>query len=160
MKNKNKYNMVKNNSSLCIGDLYYKEIGKNVEIKTSNGGKTHNKFNFVQLRMNHNCDYLFTAYYLDNSNINTLGELFIFRITKIDIKQLVLKYGSYAHFYISSNRNDIKWDFIKNNPHKSWDYNLVTNNPNITWEIVQNNPNIRWNYYFMSYKYLDFYFLY
>ena len=87
---KNKYNMVKNNSSLCIGDLYYKEIGKNFEIKTSNGGKTHNKFNFVQLRMNHNCDYLFTAYYLDNSNINTLGELFIFRITKIDIKQYQL----------------------------------------------------------------------
>lgn len=98
---KNKYNMVKNNSSLCIGDLYYKEIGKKFEIKTSNGGKTHNKFNFVQLRMNHNCDYLFTAYYLDNSNINTLGELFIFRITKIDIKQLVLKYGTYAHGTLS-----------------------------------------------------------
>lgn len=98
---KNKYKMVKNNSSLCIGDLYHKEIGKNFEIKISNGGKTHNKFNFVQLRINHNCDYLFTAYYLDNSNINTLGELFIFRITKIDIKQLILKYGTYAHGTLS-----------------------------------------------------------
>lgn len=41
--------MVKNNSSLCIGDL--NDGYTNLEIKISNGGVI-NKFNFVQLQMN------------------------------------------------------------------------------------------------------------
>ena len=56
---KNKYNMEKNDPSECIGDLSSKE--KNIEIKISNGGKENNKFNYVQLRMNHNCDYIFIS---------------------------------------------------------------------------------------------------
>lgn len=47
--------------------------------------------------MNHSCEYLFTAYYLDNSNVENLGELFLFRLTKNDIKPLLIKYGGYAH---------------------------------------------------------------
>ena len=92
---KNKYNMTKNNSSLCNGDLHYNQT--NFEIKTSNGGKEHNKFNYVQLRMNHNCEYLLTAYYLNYENVETEGELFIFKLNKIDIKKIILKYGNYAH---------------------------------------------------------------
>ena len=92
---KNKYNMEKNDPSFCIGDLSCNQ--KNVEIKISNGGKDNKKFNYVQLRMNHNCDYIFTAYYLDYTNLSQTGELFIFNLKKEDIKNLIMKYGSYAH---------------------------------------------------------------
>lgn len=91
-----KYNMIKNKSSLCNGDLQSKNI--NYEIKISNGGKENNKFNYVQLRMNHDCKYyILTAYYLDYSNLNNYGDLFIFKLNKEEIKQLILKYGHYAH---------------------------------------------------------------
>jgi len=89
---KTKYNMLKNNPSNCIGDLNCNE--KNIEVKISNGNKN---FNYVQLRMNHNCEYIFTAYHLDYTNLNQAGELFIFRLKKEDIKKLIIKYGSYAH---------------------------------------------------------------
>jgi hypothetical protein len=90
-----KYGMVKNDSSLCIGDLRHKET--NFEIKISNGGKENNKFNYVQLRMNHTCDYLLTAYYLSPFNVENFGELFIFKLAKPDLKHLLLQYGGYAH---------------------------------------------------------------
>jgi len=48
-----KYGMTKNNASCCNGDLKCNDI--NIEIKASNGGKENNKFNYVQIRMNHNC---------------------------------------------------------------------------------------------------------
>ena len=92
---KNTYNMSKNNSSLCIGDLKYKN--KNIEIKISTGGKENNKFNYVQLRINHKCDYILTAYYLSEKNIKNNGELFIFRLNKNNIKNIILKFGNYAH---------------------------------------------------------------
>ena len=92
---KHKYDMTKNKSSLCIGDVNCKD--RNIEIKMSNGGQENNKFNYVQLRMNHDCDYLLTAYYINYSNLADLGELFIFRLNKNDMKSLLLKYGSYAH---------------------------------------------------------------
>jgi hypothetical protein len=90
-----KYKMEKINSSSCNGDLKCKKY--NFEIKTSNGGKENDKFNFIQIRMNHNCDYILSAYYLDYKNLYDFGELFIFRLTKEDMKKLLLKYGSYAH---------------------------------------------------------------
>lgn len=96
---KNKYNMLKNDASLCVGDLKHNET--NIEIKVSNGGKDHNKFNYVQLRMNHHCDYLLTAYYLDRSNVDNFGELFIFKLTKSNIKEMIVKYGGYAHGTVS-----------------------------------------------------------
>lgn len=90
-----KYKMTKNNVSSCNGDLKCNEV--NVEIKTSNGGKENNKFNFVQLRMNHNCEYILTAYYIDYANLDNLGELYIFKLNKENIKPLIVKYGGYAH---------------------------------------------------------------
>lgn len=92
---KNKYVMIKNNSSLCNGDLQHNQI--NFEIKVSNGGKENNKFNYVQLRINHNCEYILTAYYINYDNIETEGELFIFKLNKLNIKKIILKYGGYAH---------------------------------------------------------------
>ena len=83
---KQKYNMIKNSSSLCIGDLQHNNV--NLEIKVSNGGQDNNKFNYVQLRLNHKCDYLLTAYYIDQSNIDMLGELFIFRLSKDMLMEL------------------------------------------------------------------------
>lgn len=92
---KKKYGMNKNKASLCIGDLEFNE--KNIEVKVSNGGKEHNRFNYVQLRMNHDCEYILTAYYLTDENICDMGELFIFKLNKQAIKDLIIKYGGYAH---------------------------------------------------------------
>ena len=55
--------MDKNNSSLCIGDLCKNKV--NYEIKVSNGGKSNNKFNYVQFRLNHDCNYYLIAYYIN-----------------------------------------------------------------------------------------------
>ena len=85
--------MIKNKSSLCNGDLRHKKT--NYEIKVSNGGKEHNKFNYVQLRTNHSCEYILTAYYIHDDNIETNGELFIFKLTKKNM--IIEKYGGYAH---------------------------------------------------------------
>lgn len=92
---KNKYGMIKNNASSCVGDLLCNQV--NLEIKVSNGGKENNKFNYVQIRMNHSCEYILTAYYLSYENLDNNGELFIFRLNKENIKNLILKYGGYAH---------------------------------------------------------------
>ena len=92
---KHKYHMTKNDASACIGDLNCNNI--NIEIKVSNGGKLNNKFNFVQLRMNHNCEYLLSVYYIHYDNLDNLGELFIFRMNKDDMKTFILKYGGYSH---------------------------------------------------------------
>jgi hypothetical protein len=87
--------MSKNNASSCNGDL--NNGNKNFEIKTSNGGKEHNKFNFVQLRISHDCDYILSAYYLNYKNLQQGGELFLFRLNKEEIKPIIIKYGTYAH---------------------------------------------------------------
>lgn len=92
---KMKYKMTKNNASSCNGDLKCDDT--NIELKASNGGKENNKFNYVQIRMNHNCDYILTAYYIDYENLDNLGELFLFKLKKENIKPLILKYGGYAH---------------------------------------------------------------
>jgi len=92
---KDNYNMLKNDASSCIGDLQYNK--ENIEIKVSNGGKDNNKFNYVQLRMNHTCNYIFTAYYINNGNIDELGKLYIFKLNKENIKKIILEHGSYAH---------------------------------------------------------------
>lgn len=108
---KNKYNMTKNNASSCVGDLLCNNI--NFEIKVSNGGKENNKFNYVQIRMNHNCEYLLTAYHLSYENLNNNGELYIFRLNKENIKNLILKYGGYAHGTIQK-LGEIKKEHLEN----------------------------------------------
>jgi hypothetical protein len=91
-----KFNYSKNNAKDCTGDL--SKEGKNSEVKVSLGGATHKKFNFVQIRPSHDCDtYILTAYHLSPENIETEGELYIFKVPKSDIKNLVVSYGDYAH---------------------------------------------------------------
>lgn len=90
-----KYGMSKIKPSLCQGDLQHNEI--NYELKISNGGKDNNQFNYVQLRMNHDCVYIFTAYYISVDNIDTEGELFIFKMNKDDVKKIIVAFGGYAH---------------------------------------------------------------
>ena len=82
-------------SNETAGDVCGHSSG--IEIKISLGGKLHNKFNYVQLRMNHDCSYVLIAYYLSKKNVKKLGEVFIFRIEKEQLKSIILKYGGYAH---------------------------------------------------------------
>lgn len=91
-----KYGYLKNNVSECNGDM--SKNGKTLEIKTSLGGKEHNKFNFVQIRPFHKCDYyILTSYHLCNDNIDQLGKLYIFYLNKSDMIEMLLKHGQYAH---------------------------------------------------------------
>ena len=91
-----KFNYIKNKAQDCIGDCF--KDGKNSEIKVSLGGTTHTKFNFVQLRPSHKCEtYIFTAYHLSHENVQTEGELYIFKIPTEDIKKIIASYGGYAH---------------------------------------------------------------
>jgi hypothetical protein len=92
---KEHFDMKKNKASLCIGDLQYNQT--NYEIKVSTGGKDNNKFNYVQLRINHSCEYILTAYYINDDNIENMGELFIFKLKKSELKYVILNYGGYAH---------------------------------------------------------------
>ena len=93
-------NMIKNNASTCNGDLTCSNK-INYEIKVSTGGKNNNKFNYVQIRINHNCIYILTAYHLCYQNLFRKGDLYIFKLTKENIKTLLLKHGSYAHGTLS-----------------------------------------------------------
>ena len=47
--------------------------------------------------MNHDCEYIMTAYYIDYINLENLGELYIFKLNKKNIKPIIIKYGGYAH---------------------------------------------------------------
>jgi hypothetical protein len=90
------FKYIKNKAKDCIGDC--SKDGKNSEIKVSLGGTTHSKFNFVQIRPSHDCDtYILTAYHLSTENVEEEGELFVFKVPKADIKQIVMSYGGYAH---------------------------------------------------------------
>lgn len=92
----NKYGFEKINSRIGKGDC--KKDEKTYEIKVSLGGKTFNKFNYVQIRFDHLCDYyLLLAYHVDMTNIDEEGELYIFRLSSIELKGLIIKYGGYAH---------------------------------------------------------------
>lgn len=91
-----KFNYTKNKAESCIGDCF--KDGKNSEIKVSLGGTTHTKFNYVQIRPSHDCEfYILTGYHLSIENVDSEGELYIFKIPKIEIKKLIVSYGGYAH---------------------------------------------------------------
>jgi hypothetical protein len=90
------FKYVKNNANECTGDC--SKDGKNSEVKVSIGGATHSKFNFVQIRPAHDCDdYILTAYHLCHDNVADEGDLYIFKISKTDIKKLIVSHGGYAH---------------------------------------------------------------
>ena len=42
------------------------------------------------------------------------------------------------------------FDYIKETPHKDWNYYALSQNPNITWEIVAANPDKAWKYWLLS----------
>lgn len=91
-----KFNYIKNKAEDCTGDCF--KDGKNSEVKVSLGGARHKKFNYVQIRPSHDCDtYILTAYHLSHENIESEGELYIFKVPKKDIKNIVISYGGYAH---------------------------------------------------------------
>jgi hypothetical protein len=98
---KEKNNMIKNKASDCNGDLFFNN--NNYEIKISNGGITNKRFNYVQIRLNHTCNYIFTAYYICKENLHKNGELFIFKLTKDNVKTIILNHGNYAHGTILRN---------------------------------------------------------
>lgn len=91
-----KFNYIKNKASECTGDC--SKDGKNLEVKVSLGGANHKKFNFVQIRPSHDCNtYILTAYHLSPDNVEMEGELYIFKVSKSEIKKIVMSYGGYAH---------------------------------------------------------------
>ena len=91
-----KHGYKKNKSSHCIGDC--SKESQNIEIKVSLGGNDHKKFNYVQIRLSQDIGmYIFTAYYLTNENVDMEGELFIFKIPKQDMIDIIISNGSYAH---------------------------------------------------------------
>lgn len=91
-----KFNYIKNKAEDCTGDC--SKDGKNSEVKVSLGGATHTKFNFVQIRPSHDCEtYILTAYNLSSENVESEGELYIFKVPKEDIKKIVVSFGGYAH---------------------------------------------------------------
>ena len=91
-----KFNYEKNKAEDCTGDC--SKDGHNSEVKVSLGGVTHAKFNFVQIRPSHDCDtYILTAYHLSSENVDSEGELYIFKVPKEEIKKIVVSCGGYAH---------------------------------------------------------------
>lgn len=91
-----KFNYIKNKAEDCSGDC--SKDGKNSEVKVSLGGATHTKFNFVQIRPSHDCEtYILTAYHLSSENVESEGDLYIFKVPKSDIKRIIVSYGGYAH---------------------------------------------------------------
>ena len=53
------------------------------EIKASNGGKGHDSYNYVQLRMNHKLNnYILTAYHLTEDNLSNSDVLTLLYISE------------------------------------------------------------------------------
>jgi hypothetical protein len=75
--------------------------GINYEIKYS-GHAERSKFNWVQIRPDHNVDYYilcgYNMYYDD-----LLGKVFTFKIPAQDLYDLIVDYGGYAHGTIHEN---------------------------------------------------------
>jgi hypothetical protein len=98
------------------GDAVTKKLN-NVEIKISLGSND-NKFNFVQIRPNHNIDYyLFVIYDLNKD------EMTKYIIDKSEIINLILKKGEYSHGTIKR-QGRITLDNIINN---KYEYSLRFN---------------------------------
>ncbi len=115
------FNMIKNNPTKTIGDAKLNSI--NYEIKASFGGANRNKFNYVQIRPNHNCSYIFTAYYLTNKNLYQFGDLFVFKLNKLQMINLICQYGSYAHGS-KSKLGTITKESINDIKNKNYEYAL------------------------------------
>lgn len=91
-----RYNYKHHKSADGNGD-FGTQSGRNIEIKSSLGGSKNNQFNYLQIRFFQDVDYILTAFYVSKENIENEGELFIFSLPKEDMKNIVLKFGHYAH---------------------------------------------------------------
>ena len=86
---------------LCIGNPVNETSGDgckngiNYEIKASLHAKK-SKFNFVQIRPDHNIHYYILISY-DMFKDDNLGKAYIFKVPSEDMYKLVVKYGGYAH---------------------------------------------------------------
>ena len=71
--------------------------GLNFEMKASLHAK-NSKFNFVQIRPDHNVDYyIFLGYDLFHDDEAGIGKSYIFKIPSKDVYQLIVEFGGYAH---------------------------------------------------------------
>ena len=120
---KEKKSMVKNKASDCIGDCRDSFLEDNeIKVSTSGDAKNKYKYNYVQIRLNHKIhNYILTAYHLTDDNVNELGELFIFKIKKEDIIDLIFKYGGYAHGTKAKNGEITLEDLKDENNSKEYD---------------------------------------
>lgn len=85
-----------NRTEECRGDCSKGDV--NYEIKVSLGGRNFDRFNYVQIRPRHDCNmYILTAYHLTPHNVDDQGDLYIFRLSKDVLYELICKYGCYAH---------------------------------------------------------------
>ena len=93
-----RYRMTRTRASAAAGDCSRGESGGSVEIKASLGGSGHAKFNYVQIRPGDAVDeYVFTAFHLTAENCRDEGELYVFKIAKAALMDIVVLYGGYAH---------------------------------------------------------------
>lgn len=71
--------------------------GLNYEIKASLHAK-NSKFNFVQIRPDHNVDYyIFLGYDLFHQDEAGIGKSYLFKIPSNDVYELIIEFGGYAH---------------------------------------------------------------
>jgi hypothetical protein len=105
-----KFGYQKISASECRGDCM-DPVGRDVEIKASLGGGKLNKYNYVQIRLSQEIDYYLltppaislhevprlTGYHLTMENVEEEGELYLFRVPKESMQNLIREYGGYAH---------------------------------------------------------------
>lgn len=89
--------LLKTKASDSRGDFFMTNRHRNLELKVSCGGEKNDQFNFVQLRANHDCDYLLMAFHLSRDNFKKKGELFMFFIPKEKLASIIFQHGGYAH---------------------------------------------------------------
>lgn len=109
-----KYNFSKNNMIYNIGDC--SKYSDNYEIKTSISGIKNDRFNYVHLKPSHIVTYyILIAYYLNKHNVEKEGELFIFKIPKYNMIDIINNYGKYVYGSNIKKSSYINKDRIKPN---------------------------------------------
>jgi hypothetical protein len=132
-----KYKMKKNKSSLLRGDLFSPKNNTNYEVKASNGGINNDIFSYGQIRLTHKCEYILTAYHINKLNLYNLGELYIFKLNKNNIKNLIIKYGNYSHGTIA------KFGKINKKLNLNKEYSLIIKYNNKCWhELLKYRCNL------------------
>ena len=113
-------------------------LGVYIELKISLGTIKCNKFNFGQIRLQHEVDfYILIAYYVSDSNWNKLGEVFIFKLKKNEISAFIG--NCYSHGTING-WNDLDSKIIEKHSEKSIgvSYNSIAWKKLLKFRISQN----------------------